>query len=86
MIKIQLKRSGGMLGKSLQASGSFDIEEAMVIKQLAEMTVTKNPEMRDGFSYSISINGGSFLPIDPAQIKGPLKKILSGLEDELVAG
>ena len=85
MINIQLKRSGGMLGKSLQASGSFDIEEAMVTKQLTEMTVVKNPEMRDGFSYSISMNGGNFLPVDPAQIKGPLKKILNGLEDDLKA-
>lgn len=86
MITIQLKRSGGMLGKTLQASGSFDMEEAAVTKQLQSLTIESNTQMRDGFSYSISINDSNFLPVDPTQIKGPLKKILSGLEDDLKAG
>ena len=72
-----------MLGKSLQASGNFDIDESIVMKQLSGSAPNNDPSVRDGFSYHISINKGDFLPFDLSQIKGPLKKILSGLEDDL---
>lgn len=75
-----------MLGKSLQASGNFDVEEASVMKQLQEMTFVKEPGLRDAFYYSISINGGDFVPVDITLLKGPLKKIVHTLEDGLKAG
>lgn len=75
-----------MLGKSLQASGNFDVEEESVMKQVREMTPAKNSGLRDAFYYSISINGGDFVPVDIALLKGPLKKIVSTLEDGLKAG
>lgn len=86
MTSIQLKRSGGMLGKSLQASDNFDVEEESVMKQVLEMAVVKEPGLRDAFYYSISINGGNFVPVDITLLKGPLKKIVNALEDGLNAG
>jgi len=85
MINIQLKRSGGILGKSLKASGDFDMDEPSVLKQVSGSAPVNDPAVRDGFTYQISINQGDFLSFDPSQIKGPLKKILSGLEDDLKA-
>ena len=75
-----------MLGKSLQASGNFDVEEESVMKQLREMTVVKEPGLRDAFYYNISINGGDFIPVDITLLKEPLKKIVHILEGGLKAG
>ncbi len=74
-----------MLGKTLHASGSFDIEEEQLNQQIAELAPSDNPQMRDGFLYSIRINGNTAVSIDPTLAKGSLKKILNSLEDDLTS-
>lgn len=83
MISIQLKRSGGQLGKSLTAKRDVDLEEADVVKELKELAPAANPQARDDFHHSISINGGESFPVDMSLLKGNLKKIITGLEDDL---
>ncbi len=85
MISIQLKRSGGQLGKSLSASREVDLEEGDVVKQLKEIAPVANPQARDDFHHSISINGGESFPIDMSLLKGNLKKIITALENDLKA-
>lgn len=72
-----------MLGKTLQASGSFDIDEELINQEIAALAPTNNSQMRDGFLYSVCINGNTPVSIDPSLAKGPLKKILNSLEDDL---
>ena len=83
MIQIEMKRSGGLLGKTLQSSGSFEIDEEQINKQIAGLTPSDNPQMRDGFLYSIRINDTTAVSIDPSLAKGAFKKILNTLEDDL---
>jgi hypothetical protein len=85
MIQLQLKRSGGQLGKSLRASREVDMDEAAVIKELKAMAPVTNPQARDDFHHSISVNGGESFPIDTSLLKGNLKKIITELEDDLQA-
>ena len=83
MISIQLKRSGGQLGKSLHATRDVDLEEADVVKELKQIAPAANPQARDDFYHSVSINGGESFPIDMSLLKGDLKKIITGLENDL---
>lgn len=75
-----------MLGKTLQASASFDLEESAIIDQLAKSSPANNPNLRDAFSYRLSINKGEPISFDPALLKGSLKKVVGTLEDQLTAG
>lgn len=83
MIKIQLKRSGGQLGKSLQSTREVDIVESQIIKALQEVAPEKNPLSRDSFHYSITINDNQTFPIDLTRLKGELKKLVSELDKSL---
>jgi hypothetical protein len=83
MTSIQLKRSGGQLGKTLQASMDIDMDEKELLKQLKEVDPSQNPLARDEFSYQIIINEKKIYPIDITQLKGKLKKIVSKMEDDL---
>ena len=84
MIKIQLNRSGGMLGKNLKAVSHIDIDEKVIIKKLTMAAPVQNPYARDDFNYSINVNEKEF-PVDVSLLKGELKKIINKLEDNLKA-
>lgn len=83
MTHIQLKRSGGQIGKTLQASMDIDIDEKDLVKQLKEVAPVQNTLARDGFSYNIVVNEKKTYPIDITQLKGKLKKMISKMEDDL---
>jgi hypothetical protein len=85
MIKIQLNRPGGMLGKSLQSSDQFELDEAKVVAQLQKNVATKDPLVRDGFHYSITINEGKSFVVDVNSLKGGLKKANEKLEEDLTS-
>jgi hypothetical protein len=83
MINIRLKRSGGLLGKTLQAERHIDMEESDAVHELIKAAPEINPQERDGFHHSISINGGKTYPVDMALLEGDLKNVISSLENEL---
>ena len=83
MIKIELKRSGGLLGKSLQAARQVDMDEEAIIKKLKSIAPVDNPYARDDFYHSITLNGKQSFPIDMGLLKGNLKKIITELESNL---
>jgi hypothetical protein len=83
MIHIKLERSGGQLGKSLQASKQVNIKEEELVKKLKAIAPAKNPYARDDFYNSIIINEKKTYPIDMALLKGNLKKIVEELEENL---
>ena len=82
MVRIQLKRSGGQFGKTLQSAMEVDMLESELMKSLLEVVPEKNPLERDAFHYSITINDQTF-PIDLAQLKGTLKKVVHELDENL---
>jgi hypothetical protein len=82
MARIQLNRSGGFLGKKLQASIDVDLngEELDSIKNArAEI----NPESRDDFHYSIAIDNNAPLPVDVSLLTGRIKEVVEDLESKL---
>lgn len=83
MIKIELTRSGGLLGKSLQSVTEVDMDEETVIKKLKNIAPVDNPYARDDFYHSITINEQQTFPIDMGLLKGKLKKIITELEGNL---
>jgi hypothetical protein len=83
MTHIQLKRSGGQIGKTLQSSMDIDMDEKDLISGLNQFAPVKNPLARDEFNYYIVVNGNKSFPIDIAQLKGRLKKIVNKLENDL---
>ena len=83
MIKIELKRSGGILGKSLQADAEIDMPEEAVIKKLKAFAPVDNPDARDNFYHSITVNENQTFPVDMNLLKGKLKKIVTELEANL---
>ncbi len=83
MINIKLERSGGQLGKSLQAHTQIDIKEEELVKKLKTFAAIENSSARDDFRYSIVIGKKTF-PIDMALLKGSLKKIVETLEENLI--
>ena len=83
MIKIQLNRSGGLLGKTLQSTREVDMSESQIIKTLQEVTPEKNTLARDSFHYSITINDNQTLPIDITRLKGELRKLVNELDKSL---
>ena len=82
MVRIQLKRSGGQLGKTLQSATEVDMPESELMKSLLEVVPRENPMARDAFHYSITLNGQTF-PIDIARLKGTLKKVVHELDENL---
>lgn len=85
MTHIQLRRSGGQIGKTLQASMDIDMDEKELVKQLKEVAPVQNPLARDEFSYNIIVNEKKTYPIDITQLKGKLKKLISKMEDGLTS-
>jgi hypothetical protein len=83
MTKIELNRSGGMLGKNLQAARQVDMDEEAIIKKLKDIAPVDNPYARDDFYHSITINENQTFPIDMGLLKGKLKKIITELEGNL---
>jgi hypothetical protein len=83
MTHIQLRRSGGQIGKTLQASMEIDMDEKELVKQLKEVAPVQNPLARDAFSYNIIVNEKKTYPINITQLKGKLKKLISKMEDGL---
>jgi hypothetical protein len=83
MITIKLKRTGGFMGKSIESTRILDISEDVFIKKLTKVASTENVAARDDFNHSITINGSKTFLIDMALLKGSLKKIIEGMEDEL---
>lgn len=83
MIKIELIRSGGMLGKNLQADGVIDMAEESILEKLKSIAPVDNNEVRDGFYHSITVNGSHTFPIDINLLKGKLKKAVAELEANL---
>ncbi|HLO82164.1 MAG TPA: hypothetical protein VK166_14460 [Chitinophagaceae bacterium] len=85
MTHIQLRRSGGQIGKTLQASKDIDMDEMELINSLKQIAPVHDPQMRDDFSYKVVVNRQKSFPIDISQLKGKLKKIVRELEDDLKA-
>ncbi len=85
MTHIQLRRSGGQVGKTLQASKDIDMDENDLINNLKQILPVHDPLLRDDFSYKIVVNGKKTYPIDVSQLKGKLKKIVNALEADLSA-
>jgi len=85
MTKIELKRSGGLLGKNLQATRQVDMDEDAIIKQIKDIAPVDNPYAMDYFYHSITINESQTFPIDMSLLKGKLKKIVAELEANLKA-
>jgi hypothetical protein len=83
MIHIKLERSGGQLGKNLQASKQVNVKEEELVKKLKAIAPIENPYARDDFFHSIIINGKKKFPIDITLLKGNLKKIVEALEEDL---
>jgi hypothetical protein len=83
MVHIKLERSGGQLGKTLQAAKEIKLVEADVIKKLKEIAPTQNLLARDDFYDTITINGKKSFPIDITLLKGNIKKIITKLEENL---
>jgi hypothetical protein len=83
MIQIKLERSGGQLGKNLQAKTQIDMKEEVLVKKLKAIAPLENPYARDDFYHNIIINGKKTFPIDMALLKGSLKKIVETLEENL---
>jgi hypothetical protein len=82
MTKIQLNRSGGFLGKKLQATLDVDLNELEVIEDLQNSAPKKKSRDRDSFHYSVTINDIT-LPIDIDLLKGKLKDIVLELQGRL---
>lgn len=82
MTTIQLKRSGGQLGKMLTATKDVDMPEEEIVNKLVTAAPQKNALARDEFYYSIVINNRTY-PIDRSLLKGGLKKIVDDLENNL---
>lgn len=83
MIKIELKRSGGMLGKTLQAESHVDMDEQLVVQTLKNIPASDNPDARDDFYHSITINENQTFPVDINLLKGKLKKVVTALQSNL---
>jgi hypothetical protein len=83
MVTIKLKRTGGFMGKSMEATRMIDIGEDMLIKKLTKVACIENEAARDDFNHSITINGSKTFSIDMTLLKGNLKKIIEEMEDEL---
>jgi hypothetical protein len=83
MVHIKLVQSGGQLGKNLQASTQVNLKEEDLVKKLKAIAPIDNSFARDDFYHSITINGKKKFPIDITLLKGSLKKIVEGLEENL---
>ncbi len=83
MVHIKLERSGGQLGKSLQASTKIDVKEETLEKKLKAIAPKENPYARDDFYHSITLNGKKTFAIDVTLLKGSLKKVIENLEENL---
>lgn len=83
MITIKLERSGGQLGKTLQASKQVNIKEDELVKKLKAIAASENPDARDDFYHRIFINDKKAFPIDMALLKGRFKKLIEELEANL---
>lgn len=83
MTTIQLKRSGGQLGKTLRSTLQVNMDEEELIEKLKAAAPENNPNERDALYHSVTINKKKTFPIDMALLKGNLKKIVSELEDKL---
>jgi hypothetical protein len=84
MIKIQLTRTGGFMGKTMQATKEVDLNKDTLLKKLIKILPTENPMARDSFYYNISIDGEKDFPIDITLVKGKVKKILEDMEENLL--
>jgi hypothetical protein len=84
MIKIQLTRTGGFMGKTMQATIEVDLNKDTLLKKLIKILPTENPMARDSFYYNISIDGEKDFPIDITLVKGKVKKILEDMEENLL--
>jgi hypothetical protein len=82
MVKIELQRSGGFMGRPASANGSFDIDEAALVAKLNDAAREPNPMARDDFYYTMVINGKEY-NVDAGKLKGELKKIFTKLEGKL---
>lgn len=82
-MNIQLTRSGGMLGKALQASGQFDVDEESITEQIKSLAPVENKGARDSFYYSLVINDEETYKIDITKATGEIKRIIDTLEENL---
>lgn len=83
MTKIQLYRSGGLIGKTFEASREVDLPEDEIIKALAAIAIKKNPLVRDSINYSIQVNDNLNFSIDINKAKGNLRSIIQDLGKRL---
>jgi hypothetical protein len=84
MVNIRLTRTGGFMGKTMQAAKEVDIDKDVLLKKLVKIVAIENRIARDNFYYNISIDGDKDFPIDVTSARGKLKKILEDMEGGLV--
>lgn len=85
MTKIQLNRSGGFLGKRLQATSDVDLSQEEMLEALQKAAPEKNPLARDAFHYSVTINDNVTLPVDIELLEGNLREVVTSLQKNLKA-
>lgn len=83
MITIQLKRSGGLLGKTLQATKEVKMEEGDLIRKLKAAKPAANSLARDDFYYQVIVNNKKKFEVDINLLKGTIGKLLEGMVGEL---
>ncbi len=86
MINIKLTRSGGQLGKKMQASRQVNMDEKILVTKLRAAAPVPNPYARDEFKYNLTINEKQVYPIDMSLLKGNIKKMVIEMEDDLKVG
>jgi hypothetical protein len=84
MVKIQIRRTGGFMGKTMEATKEVDLNKDTLLKKLVKILPTENPMARDSFYYNISIDDEKDFPIDITLAKGSLKKLLEDMEENLL--
>ena len=82
MIAIAWKRSGGLMGRTLQAQGEVDLQPGDLERALTRAGRKPQPKARDLLTDVLVVEGKEY-PVDIERIKGPLKKELDRMEAEL---
>ena len=82
MISIAWKRSGGLMGRTLEATGEVDLQPGELERALQRAERVPQEQARDQFA-DVLVVGGKAYPVDIERIRGPLKKVLDRMETEL---
>ena len=80
--RIQLIRSGGLMGKIMKAQTEMNLTEQDLEELIGQLGSEKNKNARDAFHHTLIIGTKKFA-FDPEKIKGKFRKMIRELEDNL---